>query len=412
MNASSFRWILFLMNPFVSMILAFRDYKLPSAKNIFWAFCAFYGLTFAIATESQGSDINAYVGELQYFFDQSEFGVNEILTYFQLSGEIDVLSTFILYILSRFTDNQGILTMIYAIIFGFFFSRNIWYVLKLLKNEISLIEKLLLLTLVLIIPIWFINGFRMWTAFHMFIYGLLPYIFEKKKIKLIFVFLTFLVHFSYIIPISILTIYLVFGNRISIYFLIFILSFILSELNIDRVNSFVENYAPVTLAERSSAYRNEEKVEQYRHGSKNRTKNIYAVWDKKLLNWSLILLVFYFFLFASPMIKIIPEWKRLFSLNLLFYSAGNILSSFPSGGRFVNIALFLSLIMAILYLNQFKKDTNFKFVTQALTPFFLLFIIVAIRIGFYSLSLTTIFGNPLFAVLNAGDTISLNDLIK
>lgn len=412
MNERSFRWILFLMNPFVSMILAFRDYKLPNAKNIFWAFCAFYGLTFAIATESQGSDINAYVAELHYLHDQNGFGVNEILAYFQLSGEVDILSTFILYILSRFTDNQGILTMVYATIFGFFFSRNIWYIFGLLRNKISFIEKLLLLTLILIIPIWFINGFRMWTAFHLFIFGLLPFIFEKKRIMLVFVFLSFLVHFSYIIPISVLLIYIIFGNHIKLYFIVFVLSFILAELNISQVNLFVEKFAPVSLAERSYAYRSEEKVEQYRDNSQKNTKNIYAIWDKKLLNWSLVLLISYLFLFSDPIIKIIPEWNRLFSINLLFYSSGNILSSFPSGGRFINIALFLSLVIGILYLNQFKKDTNFKFVTQVLTPFFLLFIIVAIRIGFYSLSITTIFGNPLFAIFNSGDTISLNDVIK
>ena len=39
----------------------------------------------------------------------------------------------------------------------------------------------LIFALILVIPIWFINSFRMWTAFHVFIFGLLPYIFENKK---------------------------------------------------------------------------------------------------------------------------------------------------------------------------------------------------------------------------------------
>jgi len=110
---------------------------------------------------------------LSQLYHQPFLTINGAIEYFKYSGEIDVLRTFLSYTISRFTESQAILTMVYAFIFGYFFSRNIWYVFGLLKGKISFLEKVLLLALILVVPIWLINGFRMWTAFHVFMYGLL-----------------------------------------------------------------------------------------------------------------------------------------------------------------------------------------------------------------------------------------------
>ena len=184
------------------MIFSFKEFLMPYAKNMFWAFCTFYGLTFAIGIESQGSDITRYVDELKLLYVQESLTIGQLIEYFINSGEIDILRTLLSYTISRFTDSQAILTMVYGFIFGYFFSRNIWYVFSLLKNRLTLISKIVLFTLILVMPIWQIGGFRMWTAFHVFMYGLLPFIFENKKDKLIFLYLSFLVHFSYLIPIE------------------------------------------------------------------------------------------------------------------------------------------------------------------------------------------------------------------
>ena len=69
---TAIRWIIFLINPFIAMLFSFKEYMLPYAKNIFWAFCTFYGLTFAIGKESQGSDINRNVDELKQLYTQQK----------------------------------------------------------------------------------------------------------------------------------------------------------------------------------------------------------------------------------------------------------------------------------------------------------------------------------------------------
>ena len=121
MANSFYSWIMFLINPFTSMILAFKDYKALSSKNIFWGFCTFYGLTFAVSEESHGSDIWFYIDELKTLYNQYELTLYQAISLFKESGEIDIFKSIISFILSRFTDNQAILTMVYAFIFGFFF---------------------------------------------------------------------------------------------------------------------------------------------------------------------------------------------------------------------------------------------------------------------------------------------------
>ena len=412
MDNRIYNWLFFLMNPFAAMIIAFKDYQFSYAKNIFWAFCTFYGLTFAIGKESESSDINRYLGQLQSLYIQHELTVSQAIQQFVNSGEIDVFQNGITYILSRFTDSQAVLTMVYAFIFGFFFSRNIWYVFGLLKGRLDFITKFIIFALILVVPIWNINGVRMYLAFHVFMYGLLPFIFENKKNKLIFIPLSFFVHFSYIVPILLFALYLLIGNRLYIYFFIFLFSIFVSEFEVRQFNDIVDNFAPQALAERSQGYRNEAVVEEYRETIIDKNVIWYVVWFQRGLRWSLIVILIYFILFANMRIRILPVWKRLFSLSLMYFTIANFLSHLPSGGRFYIFTFFLTMIMIILYINQFKKDDKFLLLSQLLSPAFLLFIIVSIRLGFYSISVSTIMGNPLIAIFTASETVSLNDLIK
>ena len=213
--------ILFLVWPLLALASAFRNYKSHWAKNMLWAFVAFYGFCFAIGAENSGADIVRYVAQYQELHDVNmTFATAQ--RYFIESGEIDIARTVIAIILSRFTDSQSVLTLVYGIIFGFFFSRNMWYVLEHFKGKIRPITILLFICFSLIVPIWNINGFRMWTAAHIFIYGLLPFLFEGKRGGVIISSLAILMHYAFIVPVGILYMYLLLGNRMMIYFVFFL----------------------------------------------------------------------------------------------------------------------------------------------------------------------------------------------
>lgn len=402
--------LMFIVWPFLALVSAFRNYKSSWGKNILWAFVAFYGFTFAIGAESQGSDIVGYIAEIEYLHGV-EMSVSDAIEYYRQSDEIDIFRTVIAIVLSRFTSSAEILTLTYGVIFGFFFSRNIWYVLDRLEGKIEPITLLLLACFFLIVPMWNITTFRMWTAAHIFIYGLLPFLFEGKKNRVFVASLSILMHFSFLVPVGVMFGYIFFGNRLIIYFAFFLATFFISEIDLSAFNTLVENYAPEILQERTAGYRSEGYVESHREDSGG-GRTWYAQWYGRALKWSVMGFLVVLFLKGRDFFSKNKGWGSLFAYTLLFYGVANLFSSLPSGGRFISVANLSALALIILYVQNRKYNLVMKRLIIVATPALLLFIVVSIRMGLYSISATSIMGNPIVALFLAGEHISLNDVMK
>lgn len=401
---------IFFVWPLLAVVTAFWNYRSGWAKNILWAFIAFYGFSFAIGTESQDSDIVRYVEEVQYLHG-IQMTAGDAIEYYQQSGEVDLLRTFLAVTVSRFTGSQAVLTLVYGIIFGFFFSRNIWYVLLHLEGKMRPITLFLMVCLFLVIPIWNITTFRMWTAAHVFIYGLLPFLYERKWSGLFIAAGSILIHFAFLIPVAALFAYVLFGNRLLIYFVFFMSTFFVSEINIKVFNNVVESYAPEVIQERTSGYRQQGHVESYREGAQG--GNVWYVrWYGRALKWVLFGFIVSLFIKGRTFFAKNEQWLRLFSFVLLFYGFANLFSSLPSGGRFIAIANFVALALVILYVQNRRQDQVMRQFAVTTVPFLLLFIIVSIRIGIYSISATAILGNPVIAFFFSGEHISLNEFMR
>jgi hypothetical protein len=252
-----------------------------------WLFTIFYGTVFSIGSENSNSDINRYVEEIDFLHLMS-YDFNGILQYFYLSGEFDVLRTFLAFIVSYFTGNGYYLIIVFGAIYGYFYSRNMWYVLNRLEGKTKSFTRNLIFCLFLVIPIWFMNGFRFWTAAHVFVFGLLPYLLEGKKKQLIWCFMTpFLFHYSFLILLIPLSIYLLLGNRIKSYFILFILTCFVSNIDIIQFNNLLSNFAPEILLERSVNYRGEEKVAEFRTSEFDDKRVWYARYYTKILSYVL-----------------------------------------------------------------------------------------------------------------------------
>ncbi len=129
-------WVLFIISPIISAYLALKHNKNKVSKNILWAFIIFYGFTFSISGESSGSDITRYVAELKSLHGKT-FTFSEAIDYFKGTGEIDILRTIISITVSRFTNSQIALTTVYAFIFGFFYSRNLFFIIENINGKCS-----------------------------------------------------------------------------------------------------------------------------------------------------------------------------------------------------------------------------------------------------------------------------------
>lgn len=404
--------LLFLIWPFLSAATAFRYYKSNWGKNVLWAFFVFYGFTFAIGTESESSDIVRYIAEYQELHSE-EMTLSRGLEYYEESGEIDVLRTILAISLSRVSDSQPLLTLTYAVIFGFFFSRNLWYIMQRLNGKLQYITILLVACFFFVNPIWNINGFRMWTAAHIFLYGLLPFLCEGKVRYLIVSLLSMAVHFAFLVPVGVLLGYIILGNRLTLYFGIFLFTAFFAEVNLSAFNNLMEAYAPEALQERTSSYRVEgPSAPGMAVASSGQSRRWYAVWYNRALRYSVMALLIGLFVTGREFFTNHKYWMNLFCFSLCMYSAANLLGSLPSGSRFFTVANLSALPLLILYIQNVPREKVMKRFIIGVSPGLLLFAVVALRIGLYSMSATAILGNPVVAYFMMGQYISLNDFLR
>src|SRR5699024_9196771 len=229
----------------------------------------------------------------------------------------------------------------------------------------------------LVIPFWDINGFRMWTAAHIFIYGLLPFLFDGKRRGVFIASLSILVHYAFLVPVGVLLIYIILGNRLTVYFIFFLATVFFAEINIQAFNDIIEDYAPEIVQERSEAYRAENKVESYREGS-NETQVLYARWYGRALKWAVIVFLVMLFWRGRTFFKEHERWLRLFSFTLLFFGVANLMSSLPSGGRYVDVALLPALALITIYVQNREEERPMRQLIYFATPALLLFVVISI----------------------------------
>ena len=179
---SSTAFILTLVFPFGGLIYTLNHWREKWAKNTFWLACIYLGAVFIYLPEGtvlgEGADAGRYILDLLNMYN-SNMSLSQIIGQYQINQRtMDLYQPLMTYLISRFTDNGHVLFTVFAIVFGYFYSRNIWYILEKLPNKKLGWLTILVAIYFLICPITQINGVRMWTALHVFVYGMMPYILE------------------------------------------------------------------------------------------------------------------------------------------------------------------------------------------------------------------------------------------
>lgn len=382
-----------------------------------WAFTAFFGMTIAVSMESSGMDIVRYMAEVETIH-LAGLDISDWYSHYVSSRSIDMVSSIIAFTVAQFTGNGYYILILYGLIFGFFFSRNMWFVMERLEGKPRFITIILIVCMFLVVPIWFLNTFRFWTATHMFIYGLLPYLFTGKRNTLVWCFLApFTFHFAFILPALVLAVFIflrpLFKKNLVPYFVVFVISILVSEINIEQFNYVMDTYAPEIIAERTMGYRNEDYVYRLRNADLGGGGMVwYAVLYRQALHWSLMSFLLVLFLKSRELINQSTNYTRALGFTYFMFGVGNLMSSIPSGGRFVAPAALLATSILVIYIQNVQQEKVMQYAIKLATPLLLLFIIVSLREGLYLTSLTTIVGNPIVALFTIGENLSLNDVLK
>ncbi len=364
--------VIFFLNPILALIIAIKHFKLSSSRNITWFFVTFYGLTMIIGVG--GNDSARYRDR---FIERTRLDVN-IFSFIEslfdgTTNSIDIMQPTISYIVSCFTSNPHILFGVFGLIFGYFYSRNIWYLLHIVQHRLNKQGVFLVAIFAVIIGFWSITGFRMWTAAHIFFYGTIMYLVEKKKRGFIFVFLSILFHFSFLFPAVILCVYLLIGNKLKYYFVFFVLTIFVSELDLNQAQKNMLNFAPQVFHIKIESYTNSDYSENLKI-EKETNRNWRYKFYPLAIKWSAVaFLISIFWLTKKKEKKLSKYLIDILSFTLLFGASTNIVSLLPSGGRFSSVFyLFVFFLTTIIIQGNYKNKImqNSFYITAPFLAFY------------------------------------------
>jgi len=403
-------YISFIVWPFGVLLAALRHWERPWSKNVFWLFCIFFGYTFIIAKDSYDSADSVRYAQMLVEYAHSDISAGGLWRSFYSEGSnyIDIAQPVITYLVSRVTDNPTILFTIFGLIFGYFYSRNIWFVLDQIKGNFTIIVFLYFLTFALFNPIWNINGFRMWTAAQIFLFGALPYLLKGNSKRLFWCGVSVFFHFSFLYPLATLFIYIFLKNRLNIYLVFFIVTCLIKEINLQQVQS-VLSFLPGIFQQRVGGYTNLEYAETINIA--NQSANWYLTFSSVGIKWVTYSLTLFIYFFCKEFLKNRKELMTLFCYSLLLYGFANVISLLPSGSRFLLVANTFMFAFFIIFISTSPEIRGLLLIKVLSIPLLLLFCVFTIRVGMDYFGLVTIFGNPLLAALDT-DIVPLITGIK
>jgi hypothetical protein len=364
-------------------------------------------------TKPEIADSSRYVQKLVVLHDNQQNWEVFLASLYQVdergSGSVDIYEPILIFVLALITDNGDILFAVFGVVFGFFYSRNIWFLFENVNNtKLSKFLWLILISFICVVGFWNLGGVRMWTAAHVFFYGSTIYFSTHQKKGLVIAASAILVHFSFLLPIGLLLIYVYAKPSHKLLFYLFVATFFISSLNLEFVSKLIQSYAPEKFETRASNYTNEDYAETIDE-MKNVT-NWYVVYLNKVLLWAItgIYCIFYFRIKNIKQTSLLGN--KIFGFSLVLLILANLLFGVPSGGRYMLLAQLFALaaIFIIVNKNSITSKRQYIFIT---IPLFVFFIIVSIRIPFDTLTLDTVFSNPILALF-ATTGIPLIDLIK
>lgn len=394
---SSTAFVLTLVFPFGGLVYTLCHWRESWAKNTFWLACIYVGAVLIYLPEGtilgEGADGGRYVLKLMEMYGSS-LSLGSVI-----SQSRDIYQPLMTYLISRYTDNGHVLFTAFAVVFGFFYSRNIWYILEKLPNK-KLGGLFILVTLYfLICPITNINGVRMWTALHVFVYGMMPYLLERDKSKLLWTVLSPLFHFSFLYVIVFALLFFLLPYRVkthgqiflTISYALLIVSLFVNSLNLDVARGTLVEYSLESYEERIETYVNQDYLDE--NNAKLALNNWYVELSGNILHWSCNVLLILMLPCIKRNFKNEDAIMHLYVFSLLIGGFANITALIPSGGRFKLLSLMFTVPLILLVaMNIPQKDSFRKCVNVALI-LLLLPVIFETRKLFDYLSITFFLGN-------------------
>lgn len=401
-NGNSAILLTFLF-PFAGLVYSLTHWRESWAKNAFWLACVYLGAVLIYWPEGtilgEGADGGRYVLELMDMY-KSNINIIQLFGLYQTDEfHMDLYQPLITFFISRFTDNGHVLFAGFAFVFGFFYSRNMWYILEKLPHKRLGLFSILVALFFLACPITSINGVRMWTALHVFVYGMMPYLLDRDRSKLWWVAITPFIHFSFMYVAIFALIYGYIPYRLKtksqlflfVSFVFFVGTLFVNSLSLDAVSDVLNEFSPDSFDRKVELYTNQDY--QQAVSASAASFNWYITYSGIIKKWVYNIL----FILLLPCLKRnFRQDERLFNMyvfTLLLGGLANIMGLIPSGGRFQLLAQIFKISLVLLVMFRVPYTDNFYKILRFTLVLLILPLVVDIRRLFDFFSITSVLGN-------------------
>lgn len=344
--------------------------------------------------KAQGEGRDAIkLAETFVYAHQSQISWNEsILAY---GGGVDFFTGTLAFLISRITGDPIWFFFGLSVFMGIFIVKNLWYILDRLHNRMDLASILLLSLFLLISPIWKIDTGRWAIALQVFIWGMLPYMYENKKRHLWWAYSSVLIHFSFFVPALLLTAFLFLSKRnISFFFWLFIVLAFFRQIDLSFIRQVLEFVMPEYMIDRIGYVGDEYVQKRILHKEES---SFFLRYFNDMYRWVLIIISSVIYLEIKKNNLILSKTMlKAFSISLFFTGFAFLFSQIPVGSRYLLIGYSLMLSFYLLLLNQTQKLSLRRAVIYT-SPLTIFLLIIKIRMALNYFNLVSIFGNFIIA---------------
>lgn len=323
--------ILFLLAPFLSFIGSIMRARNEWNLWILFFFYILFGLCFTLNQDS-GFDSLRYVE----FFKSMEYGSFSDIYFANMINEGaigDIYFPTVAWIASKIGgNNYHIMFLCFAIVFAIFTINSLKVFYANSNTSLSWMYSLVVLILITNNFIFNINGMRFWTAAWILLYGVLTFYVVGRKIGLLWILVTPLVHSTFIIPIILIIIANFLGKFEKVWIVFLIVSVPLSFLSVSLI-PLISNFIPDLYLGKFDFYTNSKYILE-------RSSGVGFTYLANFLRFCLMILEVYVLYNYFKSERRNRNWKLrpLFRFTIIFVAFANFFSAIPSVGRYIVVA--------------------------------------------------------------------------
>ncbi len=359
MNNYIIKIIIFLINPFLSVVYSILHIKEKGSLPIIYCWFLIFGIAFCAVGETMDSYryVERFYYESQYTWDMY---VNKLKEWYSFNSDVkDIYRLSVNFLVGTFSYNYHWTYLIYAAVLGWFYIKSLKIFIQINVNE-KLIFLILLFMFCISNPIFNINGARFWTSAWIGVLAALKVFVEHKNRYLLLLLLMPLVHGSSVIWVFLVLVAFFTCRYQSAWIVLFVVSsFVSAASYLDVLNDYSYLLPPI-FQDQVEAYTQSDEAIAKMNGEIQ--VSIYTRILRSLPSYFHLLLT-YLLIINRQFINADRDGKYLFSAFLALMAMVNFLSAIPSVWRLQYLVVpILVIVWAQNYTYMMRYKRLFYFI--------------------------------------------------